>query len=111
MRAQDVRVTIMIDRKLKQDAEALFDYLGLSMSDSVNMLLRKAVDQKGIPFPINADSQWVGRINTDEITSLFNTAVKQDVEKKQKKGLPVARYDSVSKQTYLENADGTREYV
>jgi DNA-damage-inducible protein J len=111
METQDVRVTIRVDRQLKQNAEALFDYLGLNMSNAVNMFLRKAVDQKGIPFPVKAGSQWVGGINTDEITDLFNDAVKHDITKKQKKGLPVARYDTASKRAYLENADGSREYV
>jgi addiction module RelB/DinJ family antitoxin len=100
-----------VDRHLKQNAEALFKYLGLNMSNAVNMFLRKAVDQKGIPFPVKAGNQWAGGISTDEITMLFNTAVKQDIAKKQKKGLPVARYDTESKRAYLENADGSREYV
>jgi DNA-damage-inducible protein J len=111
MQAQDVRVTIRVNRKLKQNAEALFNYLGLNMSNAVNMFLRKAVDQKGIPFSINAGSQWAGEINTGEITKLFNDAVKQDIAKKRKKGLPVARYDTASKRAYLENANGSREYV
>jgi addiction module RelB/DinJ family antitoxin len=111
MQAQDVRVTIRVDRQLKQNAEALFDYLGLNMSNAVNMFLRKAVDQKGIPFPVKAGNQWVGGISTDEITGLFNSAVKQDIAKKRKKRLPVARYDTASKRAYLENADGSREYV
>ena len=55
MQAQDVRVTIRVDRELKENAEALFDYLGLNMSNAVNIFLRKAVDQRGIPFPINAE--------------------------------------------------------
>jgi DNA-damage-inducible protein J len=58
MKSQDVRVTIRVDRKLKQEAEALFDYLGLNMSNAVNMFLRKAVDEKGIPFAVNAGGQW-----------------------------------------------------
>ena len=27
------------------------------MSNAVNIFLRKAVDQRGIPFPVNADNQ------------------------------------------------------
>jgi antitoxin component of RelBE/YafQ-DinJ toxin-antitoxin module len=81
------------------------------MSNAVNMFLRKAVDQKGIPFPVRASNQWAGGISTDEITGIFNAAVKQDITKKRKKRLPVARYDTASKRAYLENADGTKEYV
>ena len=111
MQAQDVRVTIRVNRELKENAETLFDYLGLNMSNAVNIFLRKAVDQKGIPFPVNTGSQGLVGLNSDEITNAFNAAVKQDIAKKQKKGLPIARYEIESGRAYLENADGSREYV
>ena len=111
MQAQDVRVTIRVDRDLKESAEALFDYLGLNMSNAINIFLRKAVDQKGIPFPVNTGNQGFGGLSADEVTKAFNTAVIQDIENKQKRGLPIARYDKESGKAYLENADGNREYV
>jgi len=111
MQTQDVRVTIRVNRELKESAEALFDYLGLNMSNAVNIFLRKAVDQRGIPFQVNTGNQGFGGLSTDEVTGMFNNAVKQDIAKKQKKGLPVARYDTEAGQAYLEKADGTREYV
>jgi DNA-damage-inducible protein J len=111
MQAQDVRVTIRVNRELKKNAEALFDYLGLNMSNAVNIFLRKAVDQRGIPFHVNTDNQGVAGLSADEVTNKFNDAVKQDIVKKQKQGLPVARYDIESGRAYLENADGSREYV
>jgi len=111
MQAQDVRVTIRVNRELKENAEVLFDYLGLNMSNAVNIFLRKAVDQRGIPFPVNAGDKGFGGLGFDEITGKFNNAVNKEIAKKQKKGLPVARYDSETGQAYLENPDGTREYV
>ena len=111
MQTQDVRVTIRVDRKLKENAETLFEYLGLNMSNAVNIFLRKAVDERGIPFPVNAGYQGIGGLSADEVTRVFNDAVKKDISKKQKKGLPVARYDTETRRAYLENADGTREYV
>ena len=111
MQAQDVRVTIRVNRELKENAEALFDYLGLNMSNAVNIFLRKAVDQKGIPFPVNTGSQGTAGLSSDEVTKTFNAAVKRDIADKLKKELPVARYDIVSGKAYLENADGSREYV
>jgi len=81
------------------------------MSNAVNIFLRKAVDQRGIPFPVNTGNQGFGGLSTDEVTMVFNEVVKQNIAKKQKKGLPVARYDAETGQAYLENADGTREYV
>ena len=108
---QDVRVTIRVNRDLKENAEALFEYLGLNMSNAINVFLRKAVDQKGIPFPINIAEQDIKELNANNITELFKTAVNQDIEKKVKKGLPVARYDKKKRKAYLENADGSRDYV
>ena len=111
MQTQDVRVTIRVNRDLKERAEELFGYLGLNMSNAVNIFLRKAVDQRGIPFQVNTSDKGVMGLNSDEVTMAFKHAVKQDIETKQKKGLPIARYDIESGRAYLENADGTREYV
>ena len=111
MQAEDIRVTIRVNRELKESAEALFDYLGLNMSNAINIFLRKAVDQKGIPFPVNTSPQRFGGLSINEVTSTFKDAVKQDIENKQRMGLPIARYDPESKRAYLENTDGTREYV
>ena len=111
MQTQDVRVTIRVNRELKEDAEALFDYLGLNMSNAVNIFLRKAVDQKGIPFPVNAGKNQTGAFNASEVSSIFTNAVNQEIAKKQENGLPIARYDKKSKRAYLEYADSTREYV
>jgi DNA-damage-inducible protein J len=111
MQAQDVRVTIRVDRKLKENAETLFDYLGLNMSNAVNIFLRKAVDQKGIPFPVNTIKDDFSGLNNDEVTRTFKKAVNQEITNKQKKRLPVARYDTKNQRAYLEHADNTREYV
>ena len=111
MQTQDIRVTIRVNRELKESAETLFSYLGLNMSNAVNIFLRKAVDQRGIPFPVHAGKQWIGGMSADEVSKVFNNAVEQDIAKKRRKGLPVARYDTETGRAYLENADGTREYV
>ena len=111
MQNQDVRVTIRVNRELKESAEALFDYLGLNMSNAVNIFLRKAVDQKGIPFPVNAENRGFAGLSADEVTKIFKNTVEQDIARKQKMKLPVARFDIKTNRAYLENADGTREYV
>ena len=111
MQNEDVRVTIRVNRKLKESADALFDYLGLNMSNAVNIFLRKAVVQRGIPFPVNIDTQGFGGLSSDEVTWAFNDIVKQDIIDKQKKKLPIARYDTESGRAFIENPDGSREYV
>jgi len=111
MQTQDVRVTIRVNRELKESAETLFDYLGLNMSNAINIFLRKAIDHGGIPFPVHINNKGFAGLSINEVTAAFNNAVKEDIAKKQKKGLPVVRYDKETRQAYLEYANGTREYV
>ena len=80
------------------------EYL-LSISSNVE------VDYGGIPFPVQTGNKGFGGLSINEVTDSFNNAVKEDIAKKHKKGLPVARYDIETRRAYLENADGTREYV
>ena len=45
-------INVRVDSALKQEAEALFNDLGLSMSSAINMFLRSAVMYDGIPFEV-----------------------------------------------------------
>lgn len=46
------QMNIRIDDDIKNQAEALFEELGLNMSTAVNMFVRQAVRQGGIPFEV-----------------------------------------------------------
>ena len=113
MRTQtDVRVTIRVDKDLKEEAEVLFDRLGMNMSTALNVFLRKAVDESAIPFSVSARNTGFGPgCLSHEITGAFMGAVQNDTEKNRQKGFPIAKYDSDQKKAYLETADGAREYV
>lgn len=45
-------INVRVDSVLKQEAEALFNDLGLNMSSAINMFLRSAVNHDGIPFEL-----------------------------------------------------------
>lgn len=45
-------INVRVDSALKQEAEALFNDLGLSMSTAINMFLRSAINHDGIPFEV-----------------------------------------------------------
>ena len=108
----DVRVTIRVDKNLKERAEALFDRLGMNMSTALNVFLRKAVDEAAIPFVISAKRTGFGPgYSPDDVTRIFETAVQNEIADKQQRSLPAAKYDTASNQAFLEFADGTREYV
>lgn len=108
----DVRITVRVDKDLKESADSLFERLGLNMSVAFNIFLRKAVNESAIPFPVSTNSKGFGNgLSADYITNIFNASVQNDIETSRQNGLPIARYDKIKKQAYLELPDGTREYV
>ena len=113
MRTQtDVRVTIRVDRDIKEQADALFERLGLNMTTALNVFLRKAIAEEAIPFSVNTKkSELENEFATSDVTKAFEIAVQNETQSQKQNGFPVARYDSTSKRAYLEHTDGTREYV
>jgi len=109
----DVRVTVRVDKDLKESAENLFNRVGLSMSAAINAFLHKAVDENGIPFMLSSKSTGFGPAgySTDDITELFTASVEKEIARKQQAGLPVSKYDNDRKRVYIEYPDGKREYV
>jgi len=108
----DVRVTVRVDKDLKESAEYLFERLGLNMSVAFNMFLRKAVNEDAIPFPVSTKSSGFGHgLSASYVTSAFNAAVANDIKANQQKGFPIAGYDTERKQAFLESIDGAREYI
>ena len=105
----DVRVTIRVDRELKEQADTLFDQLGMNMSVALNVFLRKAVDESAIPFPVSRKSAALGAgYSPADITSAFAAAVHNEITEAQTREFSIARYDAASQQAYLEFADGSR---
>lgn len=47
-----ISTNIKIDPELKEQSQALFASLGLSMSTAINMFLRQAVREQAIPFRV-----------------------------------------------------------
>lgn len=45
-------LNICIDSALKQEAETIFDELGLTMSSAITVFLRSAVNYNGLPFEL-----------------------------------------------------------
>jgi len=108
----DVRVTVRVDRSLKNSADNLFERLGLNMTTAFNVFLRKAVDENAIPFSVSAKQMgFASGLSSDDITHAFANNVIKETSRNAKNGLPIARYDMNAKRAYLEAADGSREYV
>lgn len=45
-------INVRVDMELKQNAESLFNDLGLNMSVAITMFLKSAVSHNGIPFEV-----------------------------------------------------------
>lgn len=46
------QVNFRIDDKVKQEADALFDNLGVSLSAAITIFIKRSISLRGFPFPI-----------------------------------------------------------
>ena len=53
--SESVNLSIRVNRQLKESAEALFGELGMNLTTALNVFLRQAVRQGGIPFSVQID--------------------------------------------------------
>lgn len=47
-------INIKVPTDVKEEANALFNNLGLTMSRAINIFLKKALSEGGIPFEVRA---------------------------------------------------------
>lgn len=47
-----VNVTVRMERQMRDDAVSLFSELGVSTTQAINMFLKQAVREQGIPFEV-----------------------------------------------------------
>ena len=45
-------INIRVDSEVKNEAQELFASLGMDMTTAINIFLRKAIQQRGIPFAV-----------------------------------------------------------
>lgn len=53
--ANQTNLNIRTDAEVKAAAEHIFEQLGLNMSTAVNIFLRQAIRQGGLPFEVKID--------------------------------------------------------
>ncbi len=49
---ESTNLNIRTDKNVKAEAERIFDALGLNMTTAVNIFLRQAIRENGIPFDV-----------------------------------------------------------
>ena len=52
MKTETVNVTIRMEKELKEQADALFEDMGLSLNAACRMFLKRAVLEQRIPFEV-----------------------------------------------------------
>lgn len=53
--SNQTNLNIRTDAEVKASAEKIFEQLGLNMSTAVNIFLRQAIRQGGLPFEVKLD--------------------------------------------------------
>ena len=51
---ETVNVTVRMERQTRDDSARLFSELGISTTRAINMFLKQAVREQGIPFEVTA---------------------------------------------------------
>lgn len=90
----------------------------LKKSSRTNIQVGKIPEKRNDELSKNSKTTICGyykkkspKYSVDKMTQLFQAAIRLEDEKKKIKGVPVARYDIVTKKAYLEYANGERVYV
>lgn len=53
--AETTNFSVRMDKGVKQDSEALFQELGMTLTTAINVFLRQAIRTGGFPFEIKVD--------------------------------------------------------
>jgi len=61
--ADTTNLSIRIDRELKEEADQVFNALGMSLTTAITVFVRQAVRQKKIPFEVALYPEYDGRDN------------------------------------------------
>ena len=54
--SETTNLSIRMDRRLKEEADSLYNELGMSLTTAITIFVKQSVRQKKIPFEITLDS-------------------------------------------------------
>lgn len=61
-------VTVRLDPKVKSDAQAVFDDLGITTTQAISMFLKQVSLRKGLPFAVEIPNEETIRAMEDAVT-------------------------------------------
>ncbi|MFA5576138.1 MAG: type II toxin-antitoxin system RelB/DinJ family antitoxin [Tissierellaceae bacterium] len=66
-------INIRVDSKVKEEAEELFNKIGMNMSTAMNVFLRQSIRYGGIPFEIRLnEANEITRATIDDVENNRN---------------------------------------
>ena len=73
-----VNVTLRVDKELKEQADALFEDMGLSLNTACRMFLTRAVQEQRIPFEVRRPDRQTRKAIADaeqgkDVSKSFDT--------------------------------------
>lgn len=75
---ENVNVTIEMDKEMKQQADELFQDLGLNLSSAVTIFIKQALRERAIPFAISKNTLNAETIEAiEETRGLYNVPNKK----------------------------------
>ena len=51
-------MSIRLDSEVKEQAQQVFNSLGMDMTTAINIFLRQAIQYQGLPFDVRLDENW-----------------------------------------------------
>ena len=72
-------LTIRIDDNIKQEAETLFNRIGLNMSSAINVFFRQAIREQAIPFELKPYDDYYTGENLKRLKRSIEQAEKGEV--------------------------------
>lgn len=106
----EARLSVRVDGDIKEQAEEVFQRLGMTLSTGVNTFLNRVVMTKGIPFPLTLDPSSRRNEKVALVEHRAQQVVREAVSAHQGVNVPVAMYDTEKGLPYLLHSDGTRQY-
>lgn len=105
------RVNFRANKVAKREAERVMRAMGLNLSDGLNMFLARVAAEHRVPFELAMTSDEILAPQTVQLANDAMASIREDVKRRVADGSPVARYDRTRDQSYIQYADGRREYV
>ncbi|MDR1497762.1 MAG: hypothetical protein LBS59_05035, partial [Puniceicoccales bacterium] len=93
--------------------EKTAEELGMNLTTAITMFLFQMERDKALPFKpsITTARRGLAGLPQDEFDAAVKGAVRAELERGARLGLPEARYDAEANRAFLAYPDGRREYV